>query len=94
MAISRVTRACRYADALRLLRLEAAELKRGEGKVGWITCVVKSVKHGQHLALGYVHRDFLAPGTKFELGLGTATVIQGVHDDRVPANPGGRPVDS
>jgi folate-binding protein YgfZ len=52
-----------------------AELKQGERKVGWITCVVKSVKHGQHLALGYVHRDFLVPGTKFELGSGTATIL-------------------
>ena len=51
-----------------------AELKQGERKVGWITCVVKSVKHGQHLALGYVHRDFLVPGTRFELGAGSATI--------------------
>jgi folate-binding protein YgfZ len=51
-----------------------AELKQGERKVGWVTCVVKSPKHGQHLALGYVHRDFLAAGTKVELGSGVATV--------------------
>ena len=51
------------------------ELKQGERKVGWITSVVKSVKHGQHLALGYVHRDFLVPGTKFELGSGSATIV-------------------
>ncbi len=52
-----------------------AELKQGERKVGWITCVVKSVKHGQHLALGYVHRDFLTAGTKFELGSGSAVTV-------------------
>lgn len=51
------------------------ELKQGERKVGWVTCVVKSPRHGQHLALGYVHRDFLAPGTKFELAGGAATVV-------------------
>lgn len=51
-----------------------AELKVGERKVGFITSVVKSEKHGQHLALGYVHRDFVAPGSKFELGTGSATV--------------------
>lgn len=51
------------------------ELKQGERKVGWITSVVKSVKHGQHLALGYVHRDFLAAGTKFEMAGGAATVV-------------------
>lgn len=50
------------------------ELKLGERKVGWITSVVKSVKHGQHLALGYVHRDFLTQGSKLELGSGFATV--------------------
>jgi len=52
-----------------------AELKLGERKVGWITSVVKSVKHGQHLALGYVHREFLTAGTKVELGTGTAHVL-------------------
>ena len=51
-----------------------AELKLGERKVGFITSVVASVQHGQHLALGYVHRDFLTPGSKFELGAGSATV--------------------
>lgn len=51
-----------------------AELKLGERKVGFITSVVKSEKHGQHLALGYVHRDFLTPGSKFELGAGSAIV--------------------
>lgn len=50
------------------------ELKQGERKVGWITSVVKSPKHGQHLALGYVHRDFLAPGTKFEMAGGAASI--------------------
>ena len=51
------------------------ELKLGERKVGWITCVVKSAKHGQNLALGYVHRDFLAAGSKFEMPGGAATVL-------------------
>jgi aminomethyltransferase len=51
-----------------------AELKLGERKVGFITSVVKSERHGQHLALGYVHRDFVASGSKFELGAGTAVV--------------------
>lgn len=50
------------------------ELKVGDRKVGWVTSVVKSPKHGQHLALGYAHRDFLTPGTKFEMAGGSATV--------------------
>jgi aminomethyltransferase len=52
-----------------------AELKVGERKVGWITSVVSSPKHGQHLALGYVHRDFLAAGTKLELAGGAAALL-------------------
>lgn len=52
-----------------------AELKLGERKVGWVTSAVKSVKHGQHLALAYVHRDFLAAGTALQLGEAMATVL-------------------
>jgi len=52
-----------------------AELKIGDRKVGFITSVVKSEKFGQHLALGYVHRDFLTSGSKFELGAAHATVV-------------------
>ncbi len=52
-----------------------AELKVGDRKVGWVTSVVDSVKHGQHVALGYVHRDFLTPGATFTLAEGTATVL-------------------
>lgn len=51
------------------------ELKLGERKVGWITSVVKSPKHGQNLALGYVHRDFLTSGTKLALAGGVATLL-------------------
>lgn len=50
------------------------ELKIGDRKVGWVTSVVKSVQHGQQFALGYVHRDFLTPGTQFELAGGHATL--------------------
>lgn len=51
-----------------------AELKLGERKVGWITSVVHSPERKQNLALGYVHRDFLTPGTAFQLGETTVTV--------------------
>ncbi len=44
-----------------------AELKRADKKIGWVTSVVRSVKHGQNLALGYVHRDSLAEGTELNL---------------------------
>ncbi len=44
-----------------------AELKRGDKKVGFITSVVKSVARGQNIALGYVHRDSVEPGTELEV---------------------------
>ncbi|RKH08754.1 aminomethyl transferase family protein [Corallococcus sp. CA047B] len=52
------------------------ELRRGEKKVGWVTSVVRSPVKGQRVALGYVHRDSLEPGTELTLaeGPGTATV--------------------
>lgn len=43
-----------------------AELRVGDRKVGWITTVVRSPAHGL-IALGYVHRDFLTPGTQVEV---------------------------
>ena len=52
------------------------ELFWGERKVGFVTSVVPSRRLGQHVALGYVHRDALAPGTALQLagGAGRATV--------------------
>jgi folate-binding protein YgfZ len=51
------------------------ELFSGEKKVGWVTSVVRSSKVGQEIALGYVHRDFLAPGTRLTLaGMGEVEV--------------------
>ncbi|NOK39219.1 aminomethyl transferase family protein [Corallococcus exercitus] len=50
------------------------ELRRGEKKVGWVTSVVTSPAKGQRVALGYVHRDSLEPGTELTLGEGAGTV--------------------
>ncbi|RKH57443.1 CAF17-like 4Fe-4S cluster assembly/insertion protein YgfZ [Corallococcus llansteffanensis] len=50
------------------------ELRRGEKKVGWVTSVVRSPVKGQRVALGYVHRDSLEPGTELTLAEGPATV--------------------
>ncbi|RKH50163.1 folate-binding protein [Corallococcus sp. AB050B] len=50
------------------------ELRRGEKKVGWVTSVVTSPVKGQRVALGYVHRDSLEPGTELTLGEGAGTV--------------------
>lgn len=51
------------------------ELRRGEKKVGWLTSLAHSVKLGQVIALGYVHRDSLAPGTVLELASGGTAVV-------------------
>ena len=52
------------------------ELFFGERKVGFVTSVVHSERLGQHLALAYVHRDALEPGTALRLAgdAGAATV--------------------
>ncbi len=44
-----------------------AELYRGEKKVGWITSAVKLPDRAEAIALGYVHRDSLTPGTALEV---------------------------
>jgi folate-binding protein YgfZ len=52
------------------------ELFQGERKVGFLTSVVHSERLGQHLGLGYVHRDATEAGTALRLAgeVGTATV--------------------
>ncbi len=64
------------------------ELKVGERKVGWITSVVKSVKYAQNLALGYVHRDFLAAGTTLEMLGSTATLVDTASAGEQRTQPG------
>ncbi len=44
-----------------------AELSRGDKKVGWITSAVRSPSKERVIALGYVHRDSLEPGTALEV---------------------------
>ncbi len=53
-----------------------AELFREGKKVGWVTSVVHSPARGQTVALGYVHRTALDPGTvlTLESPAGKATV--------------------
>jgi aminomethyltransferase len=49
---------------------KGAELKLGEKRVGRVMSVVHSELKGQNIALAYVHRDHLAPGTTMELATG------------------------
>jgi len=54
---------------------KGTELRKGEKKVGWVGTVVQSPKRQQQIALAYVHRESLAPGTVLEMASGgTATV--------------------
>jgi folate-binding protein YgfZ len=55
-----------------------AELKKDGKKVGWLTSVVRSEKRGQVVALGYVHRDFVAEGTALEVGAGGMATVVGL----------------
>jgi folate-binding protein YgfZ len=55
---------------------KGAELKLADKRVGRLTSIVHSEARGQNLALGYVHRDHLAPGTTMEIASGgTASVV-------------------
>ena len=48
------------------------ELKKNGKKVGWVTSVVNAPGREHPVALGYVHRDHLEPGTVLTLGEGPA----------------------
>jgi folate-binding protein YgfZ len=52
-----------------------AELRKGDKKVGWLTSVVRSPTRGQRVALGYVHRDHLEPGTELTLAEGPTVTV-------------------
>lgn len=68
----------RKLAGLLLGEVEAApgtELRKGEKKVGWITSVVRSPAQGQRVALGYVHRDHLDPGTELTLAEGPTVKV-------------------
>ena len=51
------------------------ELRKGEKKVGWLTSVVRSPAQGQRVALAYVHKDHLEPGTELTLATGSTVKV-------------------
>jgi glycine cleavage system aminomethyltransferase T len=53
-----------------------AELKLGDKRVGRLTSVVSSRRTGQNVALGYVHRDHLTPGTTLDVATGGHARVQ------------------
>jgi len=70
--------------ALRRLRLSApvpsATPLTAEGKeVGWLTTVAVSPRYGP-IALGYVHRNHLAPGSVLDAAGARATVVSSFED--------------
>ena len=52
-----------------LIGAHEAKVFAGEREIGFITSAAKSPRSGP-IALGYVHRDFLTPGTAVEVELG------------------------
>ena len=80
----------RVARKLVTLRIEGPAPQRGarlhaaEREIGAITSAAESPRLGT-IALGYVHRDFVAPGTK---------LLVDISGDRVPASVTERPLSS
>jgi folate-binding protein YgfZ len=52
----------------------ATRLFAGDRDVGWVTSAARSPRLGHAIALGYVRREHLAPGTVLTLGVGGAPV--------------------
>jgi folate-binding protein YgfZ len=52
----------------------AARLHAGDREIGFVTSAAESPRLGP-VALGYVHRDFAAPGTMVEVETGTGRVL-------------------
>jgi folate-binding protein YgfZ len=71
----------RVARRLVGLKLEASvpapgtALKSGDREVGRMTSAVHSPRLGAPIALGYVHRDFVDPGTRLTAGEQAAEVV-------------------
>jgi len=57
---------------------QGTELFRGEKKVGFVTSVVRSAMLDQFIALAYVHRDSLEPGTELGLAGGGKALVVGL----------------
>ncbi|MEQ1731154.1 MAG: glycine cleavage T C-terminal barrel domain-containing protein, partial [Vicinamibacterales bacterium] len=64
----------RVARKLSSLRIEdgvpigGARVFAGDREVGWVTSAARSPRNGP-VALAYVHRDFLAPGTRLDVDI-------------------------
>lgn len=52
-----------------------AVIRSGDREVGHVTSAVHSPALERPIALGYVHRDFVAPGTSLTVGAAPATVV-------------------
>ena len=56
-------------------RLTGAMIKAGDREIGHITSSTRSPALQRPIALAYVHRDFLEPGTKVVVGSQSAEVV-------------------
>jgi folate-binding protein YgfZ len=61
-----------------------AKLLTGEREIGWVTSAADSPRSGT-IALAYVNRDFVAPGTELQVGLPAGRAAAIVSDFAVPS---------
>ena len=64
-----------------------AKILSGERDIGWVTSAASSPRLGA-IALGYVHRDFVSPGTHVEIELPPGRIAAVVSER--PISPGAR----
>jgi folate-binding protein YgfZ len=61
-------------DASAPVPAEGATIASGDREIGAVTSATSSPALGRPIALGYVHRDFVAPGTVVRIGETSAVV--------------------
>jgi glycine cleavage system aminomethyltransferase T len=82
----------RVARKLVRLRIEGpvphrgAKVFTGDREIGFVTSAAESPRLGT-IALGYVHRDFLEPGTAVDVDSGTARSHAVVEPPVTPRHP-------
>jgi folate-binding Fe-S cluster repair protein YgfZ len=63
-------------DAPAPVPAEGATISSGDREIGAVTSATSSPALGHPIALGYVHRDFVEPGTVVQIGEASAVVTE------------------
>jgi glycine cleavage system aminomethyltransferase T len=64
--------------------VRGARLFAGEREVGAVTSTAESPRYGT-IAMGYLHRDFVAPGTRVEVDAAGARTTATVSERPLPS---------